>query len=80
YSHYSSYLFEARLIYSNVGGVQCGDYHQLTLSLNDLEPTKTERKLIKIVDFMGRETQFTPNTPLIYLYDDGTIEKKYIGE
>jgi len=24
---------------------------------------------------MGRETQFKPNTPLIYLYDDGSTER-----
>jgi hypothetical protein len=24
---------------------------------------------------LGRETTFKPNTPLIYVYDDGSIEK-----
>ncbi|MCH2022363.1 MAG: hypothetical protein MK207_07765 [Saprospiraceae bacterium] len=34
------------------------------------------KKLIKIVDLLGRETHLNPNTPLIYIYDDGTVEKK----
>ena len=26
---------------------------------------------------MGRETSFKPNTPLIYVYDDGSREKYF---
>jgi hypothetical protein len=26
---------------------------------------------------LGRETTFKPNTPLIYVYDDGSIEKVF---
>ena len=29
---------------------------------------------------MGRETSFKPNTPLIYVYDDGSIEKVFTIE
>ena len=36
---------------------------------------QTEKELIKIVDFMGRETEFKPNTPLIFIYSDGTRER-----
>lgn len=39
------------------------------------EVTMSDKKLIKIVDLMGRETEFKPNTPLIYIYTDGTREK-----
>ena len=35
------------------------------------------KRLIKIVDLLGRETEFKPNTVLFYLFSDGTIEKKY---
>ena len=44
-------------------------------------PTTTEeysnqsRKLIRILDLLGRKTNFKPNTPLIYQYDDGSVEK-----
>ena len=37
------------------------------------------KKLIKIVDILGREIKKT-NQPMFYLYDDGTVEKKIILE
>ena len=38
----------------------------------------TTKQLIKIVDVLGRETPFKPNTPLLYIYNDGTVERKMI--
>jgi hypothetical protein len=35
---------------------------------------------LKIVDLLGRETEPQPNTPLFYLFDDGTVEKKVLIE
>ena len=40
----------------------------------------TERKLIKIIDMMGRTTIATNNNPLFYIYDNGSVEKKIIIE
>lgn len=40
--------------------------------INELKGSKT---LIKILDLMGKETPFKYNTPLFYVYDDGSIEK-----
>ena len=34
----------------------------------------------KIIDLLGREVNERPNTPLFYLYDDGTVKKKMIIE
>jgi len=34
----------------------------------------------KIFDVLGRETKAKKNTPLFYIYDDGTVEKKIIIE
>ena len=34
------------------------------------------KKLIKIIDIFGRESEDLKNQPLIYIYDDGTSEKK----
>jgi len=34
------------------------------------------KKLVKIVDLLGRETKVIPNTPLIYIYEDGSHERK----
>jgi len=40
----------------------------------------TERKLIKIIDVLGRTTIATNNNPLFYIYDNGNVEKKIIIE
>jgi hypothetical protein len=37
-----------------------------------------EKQLIKIVDILGRETVQQKDTPQFYIYNDGTVEKKYI--
>ncbi|MFT4661476.1 MAG: polyhydroxybutyrate depolymerase [Patiriisocius sp.] len=37
--------------------------------------TNETKILISIVDLIGRETEFKPNTPLIYIYNDGTRER-----
>ena len=39
-----------------------------------------DRRLLKIIDILGRETKPTINTSLFYIYDDGTVEKKLIIE
>jgi len=41
------------------------------------ELTFGNKKLLKIVDLMGRETTFKTNTPLIYIYSDGTLERVF---
>jgi hypothetical protein len=50
------------------------DCSSSTTGINQLT---TSKNLIKILDMMGRETSFKPNTPLIYVYDDGSIEKVF---
>ena len=49
----------------------------ISTSLYDLNLNKN---LIKIVDVLGRETKPVTNTPLFYIYSDGTEEKKIIIE
>ena len=46
-------------------------------------PSTTHKQLIKITDLLGRtvtNSQSLTNTPLFYIYDDGTVEKKIIIE
>ena len=47
-------------------------------SLSISELNNTPKQLIKIVDVLGREIPFKPNTPLLYIYNDGTVERKMI--
>lgn len=35
------------------------------------------KKLVKVVDLLGRETEIKSNTTLIYIYNDGTMEKVF---
>ena len=49
---------------------------------NDLVSSQLEynddKKLIKITDFLGREVAIdSPQSALLYIYDDGSIERKY---
>ena len=40
----------------------------------------TSKELFKVIDLLGRETKGKKNKPLFYIYDDGSIERKYILE
>ena len=40
----------------------------------------TNRRLIGIKDALGRRVEMVKNTPLFYIYDDGSVEKKIIIE
>ena len=40
----------------------------------------TNKELLKVTDLLGRETKGTKNEPLLYIYDDGTVEKRIILE
>ena len=71
-----SFSIRYELIYSNTTqwGV-CGNYHSWFVGINELEIAK--KTVIKVIDLLGREIKVKPNTPLIYIYSDGTQEKVY---
>tara|TARA_B100001287_G_scaffold268417_1_gene264662 strand:+ start:311 stop:955 length:645 start_codon:yes stop_codon:yes gene_type:complete len=49
--------------------------------LNSVEsPINLNRKLIKTIDFLGREIKPKPSTPFIEIYNDGGTEKKIVLE
>lgn len=48
----------------------------LNLELNELD--KKPKELIQIFDVMGRVSEEIPNTLLLYLFSDGTLEKVFI--
>ena len=56
----------------------------VTFSLNCPSPSAiqehtTNKELLKVTDLLGRETKEN-NQPLLYLYDDGTVEKRIVIE
>ena len=55
----------------------CNNDCSNTSSLTELS---TSKNIIQILDMMGRETNFKPNTPLIYVYNDGSTERVFTIE
>lgn len=53
--------------------IRCAKYSNILPTIEI--PTKQKRKLIKVIDFLGRQCELKPNTPLILIYDDGSFEK-----
>jgi len=50
----------------------------VTIPSGILNITDTEKSLVKITDMLGQETPYRRNTPLFYIYDDGTVEKRIV--
>ena len=40
----------------------------------------SKKQIVKITNMLGQETPFRRNTPLFYIYDDGTVEKRIVIE
>lgn len=56
---------------------------KLDCNLSNVEPnpsTESTKKVIKTVDALGREVNRTTNQILFYIYDDCSVEKKFIVE
>jgi len=49
-----------------------------TTGISDIANSKSN--LVKITDMLGQETPYRRNTPLFYIYDDGTVEKRIVIE
>jgi len=47
---------------------------------NTLEMEPKGKNLIKVIDVLGRETKHKNNTPLFYIYKNGSVEKKIVVE
>jgi len=53
----------------------------LILSSNNIFlETVTNNKLIRIIDVLGKEINNKKNTPLFYIFEDGTVEKRIVIE
>ena len=56
------------------------DCHNACSSSSSLNELTTSKKLIQIIDILGRETSYKANKTLIYVYDNGSTEKVFIIE
>ena len=43
---------------------------------SEIEDKLPNKRLLKVIDIFGRRISPRPNIPLLYIFDDGTIEKK----
>ena len=60
--------------------IKIDDNGNITSEFNiPLSSTSSNRKIKKTVDMLGRETK-QKNNPLLYIYDDGTVEKRIVIE
>ena len=63
--------------------VGCDSIVNLNLTISPtgiVNISDNNKVLIKITDMLGKETPYRRNTPLFYIYDDGTVEKQIIIE
>jgi len=49
-------------------------------STKDIVLENPNKKLLKIVDVLGREVLPSSNTPLFYIYENGAVEKRIVIE
>ena len=78
---YNSELYiGGNMITYNASTSEGANYFLKLDGLSSIDELTTSKNLIQILDMMGRETSFKPNTPLIYVYDDGSIEKVFSVE
>ena len=64
-------------IFTNTVGCDSIAYLNLTITTQTaVLENQLERKIIKITDVLGKESPVRKNTPMLYIYDDGTVEKK----
>jgi len=65
-----------------INSAGCDSTATLHLTLNPLtgilDINNTERTLLKITNILGQKTTLRKSTPLFYIYDDGTVEKRII--
>ena len=52
----------------------------INIGTTDINEVGNNREIFRITDVLGRETPYRKRTPLLYIYDDGTVEKRIIIE
>ena len=80
-----SITFFGAFMEGNLDQTNSGDiYHSTNLTVNESTPSSIQdyvinKKILKVTDLLGRETK-QKNQPLLYIYDDGTVEKRIVVE
>jgi hypothetical protein len=61
-------------------GCEYTSYCDVFVDQVGVDEQSQNKTLLKVTDVLGRKSKGTKNTPLFYIYDDGTVEKKIIIE
>ncbi len=77
----NSGMFSLSVIETNINGC-IGDeiITMVSVIISSIEEINNTKKLNKITDVLGRETNGKHKIPLFYIYDDGTVEKRIVIE
>jgi hypothetical protein len=51
------------------------EYYSISNVLD--KPQLFNKEIVFITDILGKKSKFKYNTPLIFIYDDGSAEKKF---
>ena len=73
----STLVFSATM---SLGSIDPQHYFSNNCPPTSIEEHTTNKELLKVTDLLGRETKGTKNEPLLYIYDDGTVEKRIVIE
>jgi len=76
----SCFFNNGNLVYSQLDSITSCVFSNPIITSNISNVIYNNRKLISIKNLMGKEITLKNNTPLFYIYDDGTVEKKLIIE
>ena len=71
-------LYDHALTLNSTTGISPGCL--ISSGVSEIETSTGEKKMIRIIDLLGRETQLKTNTPLIEIYSDGSAERIFIFE
>ena len=50
------------------------------LGVDELDETESKKRILQITDLLGQTMPCKKNTILLYIYDDGTVEKRIVIE
>jgi len=81
-SNTSSPIMPLNVYFVYIGGSFVSDtclltFNSFVTNIIEQDPNQT-KEILKITDILGRQTQPIKNTPLIYIYKNGTKEKRII--
>ncbi|MDC0204689.1 CotH kinase family protein, partial [Flavobacteriales bacterium] len=87
---YDTLISDFSLIWNGMQIKESGNYLFRTINSNGCDsvahlnfiiiPPTLPKTLLKIFDVVGRESKPKPNVLLLYIYDDGTVEKRIVIE